>query len=191
MIKLYFCRAIFTVNSNLPMDIFAQFLVASLASGLLLFGAVYMVLRKMLAAESHRRNVQLLSVAKNITLPLRLQAHERLLVLLERISPESLVLRLRRPNATNAELHSELVAAVRSEFEHNLSQQLYVSPELWGVISVAKNSVISCINACAASLTPDDASMQLAKKLLEWHLNNELPTDNAIRQLKREVARMF
>ncbi|MDR0710947.1 MAG: hypothetical protein LBF67_01195, partial [Prevotellaceae bacterium] len=71
------------------MDVFAQLLIASLSSGIMLFGAVYMVLRKLLAAESHRRNVQLLSTAKGITLPLRLQAHERLLVLLERISPEA------------------------------------------------------------------------------------------------------
>ncbi|MDR1343708.1 MAG: hypothetical protein LBK18_10720 [Prevotellaceae bacterium] len=173
------------------MDIFAQLLVASLASGLMLFGAVYMVLRKMLAAESHRRNVQLLSAAKEITLPLRLQAHERLLMLLERISPEALVLRIHRPNATTGELHSELIAAVRSEFEHNLSQQMYVSPELWSVISMAKNSMISCANTCAASLSPDAPSIQLAQKLLEWHVSNELPTDNAIRQLKKEVARMF
>ncbi|MDR2815053.1 MAG: hypothetical protein LBB79_10445 [Prevotellaceae bacterium] len=173
------------------MDIFAQLLIASLSCGLLLFGAVYMVLRKMLAAESHRRNVQLLSTAKEITLPLRLQAHERLLVLLERISPEALVLRLRRPDTSNAELHSDLIAAVRSEFEHNLSQQMYVSPELWSVIAMAKNSVLSCINTCASPLTPGESSLQLAQKLLEWHVDNELPTAAAIQQLKKEVAKMF
>jgi hypothetical protein len=173
------------------MDIFAQLLIASLSSGLMLFGAVYMVLRKLLADESHRRNVQLLSTAKEITLPLRLQAHERLLLLLERISPESLVLRLRRPDTTNAELHSELIAAVRTEFEHNLSQQIYVSPELWRVIAMAKNSVLSCINTCAAPLSPADSSMQLAQKLLEWHVDNELPTTPAIQQLKKEVAKVF
>ncbi|MDR0710920.1 MAG: hypothetical protein LBF67_01050 [Prevotellaceae bacterium] len=173
------------------MDIFAQLLIASLASGLMLFGAVYMVLRKMLAAESHRRNVQLLSVAKEITLPLRLQAHERLLMLLERISLEALVLRTRRPDTTNAELHNELVMAVRTEFEHNLSQQMYVSPELWSVIAMAKNSVISCINTCATLLSPNETSIQLAQKLLEWHVDNELPTTAAILHLKKEVAKMF
>ncbi|MDR0565787.1 MAG: hypothetical protein LBG47_01920 [Prevotellaceae bacterium] len=173
------------------MDIFAQLLIASLSSGFMLFGAVYMVLRKLLADESHRRNVQLLSTARGITLPLRLQAHERLLVLLERISPESLVLRLRRPDTTNADLHSELVAAVRSEFEHNLSQQIYVSPELWSAITRAKNSMLACINACATPLAPTDSSMQLAQKLLEWNADSELPTTPAIRQLKKEVAKMF
>ncbi|MDR0687698.1 MAG: hypothetical protein LBF55_03300 [Prevotellaceae bacterium] len=173
------------------MDIFAQLLVASLASGLTLFGAVYMVLRKMLAAESYRRNARLLAAAGEITLPLRLQAYERLLMLLERISLEALVLRLRRPDATNAELHGELIAAVRSEFEHNLSQQIYVSTELWSAIAMAKNSVLARINACAAQLSPGDASIQLAQMLLEWHVNNELPTANAILQLKKEVARMF
>jgi hypothetical protein len=173
------------------MDIFAQLLIASLSSGLMLFGAVYMVLRKLLAAESHRRNVQLLSSVKGITLPLRLQAHERLLLLLERLSPEAMVLRLRRPDTTNAELHGELVAAVRAEIEHNLSQQMYVSPELWSAIVMAKNSVLSCINACAASLSPGDTSIQLAQKLLEWHVDNELPTAAAIRLLKKEAAKLF
>ena len=173
------------------MDTFTQVLIASLASGLTLFGAVYLVLSRMLAAESQRRNVQLLKAAKDVTLPLRLQAYERLLMLLERISPEALVLRLRRLDTTNAQLHAELVAAVRAEFEHNLSQQMYVSPELWGAVVLAKNGVITCCNTCAQELQPQAPSIQLAQKLLEYHVTNELPTAAAILQLKKEVARLF
>ncbi|MDR3297099.1 MAG: hypothetical protein LBS94_02565 [Prevotellaceae bacterium] len=173
------------------MDTFAQLLIAMLASGLMLGGATYLVLRKLLDAERYRRNVELLSATKDITLPLRLQAHERLLLMLERISPEALVLRLRRPNTTNAALHGELVAAVRSEFEHNLSQQMYTSGGLWSAICVAKNGLISAINSCATDTEPGNSSMQLAQRLLEWHVNNELPTAAAIRQLKEEVARLF
>jgi hypothetical protein len=173
------------------MDTFTQLLIASLASGLMLFGAVYLVLRRMLAAESHRRSAELLKAAKEITLPLRLQAHERLLMLMERISPEALVLRLRRPDSDNAEFHAELIAAVRAEFEHNLSQQLYVSPELWSAIVLARNGVISCINTCAVSLQAKDSSMQLAKLLIEYHVTNDLPTAAAILQLKKEVTRLF
>jgi hypothetical protein len=171
--------------------IFVQFLLASVVAGAMLFGAVYLVLHKLLVAESHRRNVQLLQAAKEITLPLRLQAHERLLMLLERLSPDALVLRLRRPNTTNADLHRELIAAVRSEFEHNLSQQMYVSQEVWNAIWLAKNNVITCINSCAQELEPMESSMQLSQKLLEWHVSNELPTTAAIAQLKKEVVRLF
>ncbi|MDR2937379.1 MAG: hypothetical protein LBU92_00390 [Prevotellaceae bacterium] len=173
------------------MDTFTQLLIASLASGLMLFGAVYLVLRRMLAAESERRNIALIKSTKDITLPLRLQAHERLLMLMERISPEALVLRLRRPDASNAELHAELIAAIRAEFEHNLSQQMYVSTELWSAIVLAKNGVITACNTCAQQVQPQAPSIQLAQKLLEYHVANELPTSNAILQVKKEVARLF
>lgn len=56
---------------------------------------------------------------------------------------------------------------------------------------MAKNSVLARINACAALLSPGNASIQLAQMLLEWHVNNELPTANAILQLKKEAARML
>ncbi len=173
------------------MDVFTQLLVASLASGLMLFGAVYLVLNRMLANENQRRNIELMKSAKDVTLPLRLQAHERLLMLLERISPEALVLRVRRPDTGNAELHAELIAAVRTEFEHNLSQQMYVSPELWRSIVLAKNGIISGINTCAQEVQPLESSMQLAQKLLEYQVTNELPTADAILQIKKEVARLF
>ncbi len=173
------------------MDLFTQLLIASLASGLMLFGAVYLVLRRMIASENQRRNIELLKSTRDITLPLRLQAYERILMLMERISPEALVLRLRRPDTNNVELHAELITAVRAEFEHNLSQQMYVSPELWRTVVLAKNGIISSINTCAIELQAKESSMQLAQKLIELQVSNELPTVDAILQIKKEVAKLF
>ncbi|MDR1226255.1 MAG: hypothetical protein LBK47_05075 [Prevotellaceae bacterium] len=173
------------------MDTFFQIIFALLISGLMVFGAVFFVLRKMLAADANRRNIELLLAAKELTLPLRLQAHERLMLFLERISLEAMVLRLRKPNTTNAELHADLTAAVRSEFEHNLAQQMYISQELWNTICMAKNTTLTVINTNAQQTDPKNSSMQLAQMLIKYHVNNEQPTADAMKLLKKEVAKLF
>lgn len=173
------------------MDTFTQLLIATISVGLMMFGAVYLVVKKMLDGESIRRDVELMKSIKDITLPLRLQAHERLLMFLERISPEALVLRLRKPQTTNAELHAELIASVRSEFEHNLSQQLYISIDAWNSIVAAKNGVMNVINSTAVQTEPTNSSMQLAQALIERFVTEEPPTASAIKQLKKDVAKLF
>jgi hypothetical protein len=173
------------------MDTFSQLLLVILVSGFMIFGGVFFVLRNMLAADSQRRNVELLLATKELTLPLRLQAHERLMLFLERISLEALVLRLRRPSTTNAELHNDLTTAVRSEYEHNLAQQMYVSQELWIAICMAKNTTLTVINTNAQETDPKNSSMQLAQMLIEYHVSNEQPTAEAMKMLKKEVAKLF
>ncbi|GHT12407.1 hypothetical protein AGMMS4956_06970 [Bacteroidia bacterium] len=166
-------------------------LLASLIAGVLVLGGVFFVLQKMLRAESSRRNVELLMEGKRITLPLRLQAYERLILFLERISPEALVLRLQAQNPTNANLHAALIAAVRSEFEHNLSQQLYVSQEVWQQIVLAKNDVIRSINALAMQTQPTNSSLQLAQLIVQEYVQQPQPTHPTIEMLKKETAQLF
>jgi hypothetical protein len=173
------------------MDSFTTYLLASLVSGGMLFAAVFFVLQKMLVAESKRRDVELLIEGKHITLPLRLQAYERLLLFLERISPEALTLRLQPEAATNADLHAAIIAAVRTEFQHNLSQQIYLPHTAWQQIVLAKNNVIRSINNLAMETAPANSSMQLAQRILNEYVQKPQPTQQAIAMLKREAARLF
>ncbi len=86
---------------------------------------------------------------KDNTLPLRLQAYERLILYLERISPDSLVMRMSRSNLSVAQFQNELVTSVRTEFEHNLAQQTYISSQSWEKVKSARNSIIKLISESA------------------------------------------
>ncbi|MGL4363708.1 MAG: hypothetical protein ACRCSB_00710 [Bacteroidales bacterium] len=168
-----------------------QFIIIMLCAGFMVFGAAYFAMHRLLRNENQRRNIELLKGNKSITLPLRLQAHERLILLLERISLEALVLRLRRADSTNAQFHGELVKAIRTEFEHNLSQQMYVSVDLWRMVCTCKNAIISAVNSSAMEVEPQNSSLQLAQKLLDRNLHNDSPVEAAINQLKKDVKQLF
>lgn len=101
-----------------------------------------------------------------ITLPLCLQAYERLVVFLERSRPEFLIQRLYQPQLNVQETGRLLTRTIRSEYEHNVSQQIYVSDAAWDAIESAKEQLIHLIHAVASSLPPEEDGSMLRKKLL-------------------------
>ncbi len=125
-------------------------------------------------------------------LPVRLQAYERIILLLERIAPDSMILRLGRTDYSARQLQQELLTTVTSEYEHNLAQQTYVSNEAWEMVKAAKNQVINLINGTASELKPDASGPTLAKLILErlTELKNP-PSQAAIDFLKQEVKTLF
>ncbi len=86
--------------------------------------------------------------------PIKLQAYERIVLFLERISLESLLLRVSSPDMSASQLHTALLNAIRNEFEHNLSQQIYMSPQAWEVVSNASSNMIKIINSEAEKMPP-------------------------------------
>lgn len=78
--------------------------------------------------------------------PLRIQACERFLLFLERSQLPVLVKRVYTPGATKDVFHISLLQSVEDEFEHNMAQQLYVSPEVWDAVSRAKEELVGQIN---------------------------------------------
>ena len=78
--------------------------------------------------------------------------------------------------------------AVRDEFEHNVSQQIYISKECWALVLTAKESIIQLINTCAAQLKPEDDAMALAQMLLNTYAaNDNTPTEIAMNRLTQEI----
>ena len=140
-----------------------------------------------------RQKMKIILDNKKLITPLRLQAYERLVLFLERITPESLLMRSPNyPNKTNDEQHSELLNSIRSEFEHNLSQQLYVSAETWNSVKNAKNFTISMINNVAKNLDNKAPATQLSRKILDAAMELEQPiTEKALNQIKREIQQLF
>lgn len=159
---------------------------------LLVFLAGYLGVASLVREENKRRRFEQALNSQRITTPIRLQAYERIILFLERISPDSMLVRVSKPDMNAKTLQSALLTAIRSEFEHNLSQQLYISPEAWGVVRNAKDNLIKIINSSAATLPPNAPALQLSQVILEQLMELEdHPTARAIDFLKKEVVQLF
>ena len=152
----------------------------------------YFFLRSSFKNEENRRRYDLYKSAVSIITPVRLTAYERVVLFLERIGPESLLVRVQDSNMNSLQFHSALLASVRAEYEHNLSQQVYLSKEAWTLVRNAKESIIQLINTSAASVPPQTPSYELAKVILEtYQAADETPTALTINFLKSEIKNYF
>lgn len=159
---------------------------------LIVFLTAYLVLKQLINNEDKRRKVEIVLNNQQMITPIRLQAYERMVLMLERLSPNSLVLRTQKPNMTNQELQAALLKNIRSEFEHNMAHQLYISDKTWEVIKSAKENIIKIVNQNAISLKPEGPAIQLSKNILEKMLDSDKnPAQNAIIHLKDEIRTLL
>lgn len=107
----------------------------------------------------------------NETIKLKLQAYERLTLYAERAGLKNLVPRLHTENATARDLQLALIQTLNSEYEYNISQQIYVSPELWKAITKLRDQNIFIINQVAGTLPVEATSLDLSRALLEYASN--------------------
>ena len=114
----------------------------------------------------------------NETLKLKLQAYERLTLFAERASLKNLVSRTPSNGMTVVDLQIALLDALSSEYEYNVSQQIYVTPQMWKAIGNLKEQHIFIINQIAATLPSQANAVELSKRLLEYvaTTNSELNT---------------
>lgn len=158
----------------------------------LVFLASYFALAAFLKNEQHRRKLELRISQSKTIITTRLQAYERLVLFLERISPESIIFRLQKPKMSSRQLHSGLLGMIRDEFEHNLSQQVYVSPQAWTMVKNAKENMVKLINTCAAEVDPETPAMYLSKKIFEAFADlNQEPVKEALAYIKSEIGELF
>lgn len=122
-----------------------------------------------------------------VVVPIRLQAYERMVLFLERISPNSLILRCYKPGMDLKLLQGVLTKTIRDEWEHNLSQQVYISSESWTRIREAKDEMINLINSSAISLPVDSDPSTLAAAIFTNIVKTKAPTDSALEFLKQEI----
>ena len=138
--------------------------------------------------ENKKREAEQKIENAKITIPLRIQAYERLVLLLERIKPESMLLRVMTPQMTAGLLHQELLITVRAEFEHNLSQQIYVSQESWNAVKLAKDSLVRLINEEAAKIAAGAPATNLSEAILTQTITQQInPIQNALSILKKDA----
>lgn len=159
---------------------------------LVVLAASYYLLKLFLENEQKKRITDIKMAGYKIITPIRLQAYERLVLFLERISPESLVMRVHKTDMTAAQMQSLLLQNIREEFEHNLSQQVYVSSQAWELIRTARENIIKLVNTAATKLNDNATATDLSQKIFELSLSeNKLVTKTALEFLKNEIRQVF
>jgi hypothetical protein len=167
-------------------------LMMYLLPALLVFVSNYFVIKSFMDREYRSKLAEIRKANHAQLTPIRLQASERVLLFLERIAINSLVVRVHRNGMSARLLHTELLTAIRSEFDHNISQQLYLSSATWDAVKNAKEETIRAINISASKLRDDAPGIDLCNLMLDLTTKvDKLPTDYAIQILKAEIRQLF
>jgi hypothetical protein len=125
-------------------------------------------------------------------LKLQLQAAERFTLYLERINPGRLVMRIHRNGMSATMLQNEILRTIREEYDHNLSQQIYISEGSWELISKAKEETLKLINAAGDGLPKNASSLDYSRRLFEAASRIEkLPSEIALEYLRKETRLLF
>jgi hypothetical protein len=155
---------------------------------LVVFATVYYLMKTHTKGQLSLQRMKIQEDQQKISLPLRLQAYERLILLCERISVDSLLLRLRKKEMSSADLKNILMLAVKQEFDHNMAQQLYVSEKLWEILKTAKDQVLNQIYL--AENQSDPSGQAYSEALLKLFEENN-PVQTAKSAVIREGQMYF
>lgn len=129
---------------------------------------------------------------ENPLLPLRLQAYERLTIFIERINPANLFIRLHQQGITIAELQAIVLNEIKSEYQHNITQQLYISTPTWDVVKKLKDDTIAMVNNGVKSLPADAPGVDLSRKVLQHMAGIENnPYDLTLDLIKKDIHQLF
>lgn len=156
------------------------------------FATAFFLVKNFLENENKKRSTELKAANQQQLIPIRLQAFERIILFLERISPNNLVMRVHKSGMSARLLQAELVKTIRAEFEHNLSQQIYMSANSWEMVKGAKEEMIKLVNLSSSKVGDNATGMDLGSVMIELGSKlQKLPTQNAIDYLKKEIAQTF
>ncbi|MFO7256664.1 MAG: hypothetical protein DIU61_003155 [Bacteroidota bacterium] len=173
------------------MEALIEFAKILIPASLVLYAA-YLLVRSFIYRDLEMRKLEVRGRSIETILPNRLQAYERMTLFLERISPQHLLVRLNTSAMSAREFHQLLLQEIRNEYNHNVSQQVYMSERVWELIKTAKEDLIVAINDAAASMQEESTSTDLARRIFEVMLKKEAdPIGHAISELKKEIQQTF
>ncbi len=154
--------------------------------------AVYLVVRSFIAKEIELKKLEVRSRSIETILPVRLQAYERMTLFLERISPQNLLIRLNMPGLTAGDFHRMILDEIRNEYNHNVSQQVYMSEGVWALVKNAKEDLVILINEASTQVSDDASSIEYAKRIFELALDKKVdPIGHALSEVKKEIQQIF
>jgi len=142
------------------------------------------------ANEEGRRRYLIQKEAQKSIIPARLQAYERLTLFLERIDPNKLLIRVKPYSNELQEYENLLIKNIDQEYEHNLSQQIYVSSDCWNLITAAKNATMQIIRQSAMN-EKNDSSDKLREYILNHFMGEITPSKKALEYVTKEVKELF
>jgi hypothetical protein len=155
--------------------------------------ATSMIVNKFLVSETEKKHLALYGQKVEETFKLRMQAYERLTHYVERIHPNALIGRHYMKGATAQEIQLSMVKNIREEYEHNLSQQLYVSNEVWQTVKSAKEQEITMINNIGSQMAQGASASEFVQRITQFALDKdtEVPTDIALFILNKEAKQIM
>ncbi|WP_226390947.1 hypothetical protein [Penaeicola halotolerans] len=173
------------------MEYIVELLKIVLPAALVIY-AMYLVVVSFLNKDMEKRLIELKLKNKEVVLPIRLQAYERLALLLERVSPNNILTRLYNSNYSAKEFQQILLHEIREEFHHNIAQQIYVGEGAWNLVQSAVEDVTVLINKSAQLLPAEAKAIDLSKKVFELSMDADRDAiAKAIKALKQEIQVEF
>lgn len=160
----------------------AMYAVPAVVTG----GIAYLMMQKFVNLDENRRKFQLLRDNQKQALPIRLQAYERMALFLERINPIKLMIRVAPLSDHTTDYMNLLIQNIEQEYEHNVTQQIYISDEAWMMVVNAKNAIIQNLRNVAADSEIKDAD-QYRMKVLSALFETESASQLALEFLKSEI----
>lgn len=138
--------------------------------------------------QNTSKKLKLLSKSKKVSLPIKLQAYERMLLFCERINPIKMLVRIKPLSENTQDYLQLLIANVEQEFEHNLVQQIYISNDSWIAILATKNGIINKLKQVAET---SNTANDLRENVLITYSQTLPPTETAIAIIKSEVKKIL
>jgi hypothetical protein len=173
------------------MDVVLQIALIIFPAGAVLLTAIFF-LRRETSKELLNMQIELRKQRQEYFLPNRVEAYQRAVLLMERIHPNSLVMRLHNPGLPAKALQTEFLKAIREEFDHNVAQQLFISPQAWQLVKNSKEETIKIINIAGGQMTATSTGMDLSAKVFEVVAEiGQLPSEVTVEMLKKEIQELF
>jgi NADP-dependent 3-hydroxy acid dehydrogenase YdfG len=173
------------------MEALIEFIKIMVPASIVLYLA-YLLVRSFIQKEIELKKLEVRSRSIETVLPNRLQAYERMALFLERMAPQNLLVRLNASGMPSREFHQLLLSEIRNEYNHNVSQQIYISEAVWEMIKNAKEDLIVSINDAAGEMGMESSSLDLSKKIFEKSISKTVdPLNHALIELKKEIQQAF
>lgn len=173
------------------MEIVLQLALIIIPAGAVLLTTIYF-LRRETSKEIQSMRVELKKSRQDFFLPSRVEAYQRAVLLMERIHPNSLVMRLHNPGLPAKALQVKFIDSIREEYDHNVAQQLFVSPQAWQMVKNSKEETIKIINIAGNQMDLTSTGMDLSAKIFEIVAEiGQLPTEITVEYLKTELQELF
>ena len=173
------------------MEIVLQLALIIVPAGAVMLTAIYFM-RNATQNEVRSMQIQLKKERQEYFLPNRVDAYQRAILLMERIHPNSLVMRLNNPGLPASAFQVKLLESIREEYEHNIAQQMFISPDAWNMVKKSKEETIKIINLAGRQMEATSMAIDLAGKIFEITAEiGMLPTEITVEQLKKEVQSLF